>query len=146
MRTLRHALSIFVLPVTVTVLVPWWIARANPAPVTLPGTIASWLLAVLGLALLAAGAALFVGSLIRFDADGRGTLAPWDPPRRLVIRGPYAYVRNPMITGVVLILLAESALLRSSQHLAWAGIFTLFNAIYIPLLEEPLLRLRFGAE
>ena len=146
MRSLRHGLSILVLPVTVTVLIPWWIARADPSPLAFPDTIASWALAALGLVLLLAGAALFTGSLIRFDSDGDGTLAPWDPPRHLVIRGPYAYVRNPMITGVVLILVAESALLRSSQHLAWAGIFALINAAYIPLLEEPLLRSRFGAE
>ncbi len=146
MRSLRHGSSILLLPVTVTVLVPWWIARADPSPLTPPRTVAAWLLAAFGLVLLVAGAALFIGSLRRFDSDGHGTLAPWDPPRHLVIRGPYAYVRNPMITGVVLLLLAESALLRSSQHLAWAGIFALINAIFIPLLEEPILRSRFGVE
>ena len=131
---------------TVTVLVPWWIARADPAPLTLPATLPAWLLAASGLLPLVAGAALFIGSLMRFDSDGQGTLAPWDPPRHLVIRGPYAYVRNPMITGVVLLLVAESAFLRSIDHLAWAGIFVLINAIYIPLLEEPMLRSRFGVE
>ena len=146
MRSLRHGLSILLLPVTVTVFVPWWIARGDLAALTLPDTLASWLVAALGLVPLVAGAALFIGSLLRFDSDGHGTLAPWDPPRHLVIRGPYAYVRNPMITGVVLLLVAESALLRSSEHLAWAGIFALINAIYIPLLEEPLLRSRFGSE
>lgn len=146
LRSLRHGVSILLFPVTVTVLVPWWITREDPASLTPPDTVASWALAAVGLALLLAGAALFTGSLIRFDSDGDGTLAPWDPPRHLVIRGPYAYVRNPMITGVVLILLAESALLRSSQALAWAGIFAVINAVYIPLLEEPLLRSRFGAE
>lgn len=146
MRSLRHGLSILLLPVTVTVLVPYWIARGDPAPLTLPDTTASWALAAVGVGFLVAGAALFTGSLVRFDSDGDGTLAPWDPPQHLVIRGPYAYVRNPMISGVVLILIAESALLRSSQHLAWAGIFALINATYIPLLEEPRLRSRFGAE
>lgn len=49
-----------------------------------------------------------------------------------------------MISGVILILLAEGLLLRSRPHINWAGLFFLINAVYIPLLEEPLLRARFG--
>ena len=78
--------------------------------------------------------------------EGKGTLAPWDPPRRLVVRGPYAYVRNPMISGVVFVLFGEALLLLSRPHLEWALLFLLINAVYIPLLEEPLLRERFGDE
>ena len=64
----------------------------------------------------------------------------------LVVSGSYAYVRNPMISGVILILIAEAMLLRSFSHLEWAGLFFVINAIYIPLLEEPMLRARFGEE
>jgi protein-S-isoprenylcysteine O-methyltransferase Ste14 len=97
-----------------------------------------------GLGLLSVGVVLFVTSLWRFLTEGGGTLAPWDPPRQLVIRGPYRYVRNPMISGVVLVLFGEALLLLSWPHFTWALIFLGVNAIYIPLLEGPLLGERFG--
>ena len=76
--------------------------------------------------------------------DGKGTLAPWDPPRRLVVRGPYQYVRNPMISGVVFVLLGEGLVLLSRPHTLWALTFFLVNCVYIPLSEEPMLKARFG--
>ena len=82
----------------------------------------------------------------RFIREGRGTLAPWDPPQHLVVAGAYAHVRNPMISGVVLLLVAESLILGSLPHLQWTGFFLLLNAVYSPLLEEPGLRLRFPDE
>jgi len=90
------------------------------------------------------GLALFVASLRRFATEGRGTLAPWDPPHELVVRGPYRYVRNPMISGVLLVLLGEALVLRSRPHLVWACTFLAINAGYIPLREEPDLEDRFG--
>jgi protein-S-isoprenylcysteine O-methyltransferase Ste14 len=87
---------------------------------------------------------IFVSSLRRFAGEGEGTLAPWDPPRNLVVRGPYRYVRNPMISGVLFIVFGEALVLRSSAQLEWALTFLLLNAVYIPLLEEPGLRRRFG--
>ena len=90
------------------------------------------------------GLALFFAALPRFAFEGRGTLAPWDPPRHLVVQGPYRFVRNPMISGVVLVLAGEAMLLRSRPHTLWALAFLALNLVYIPLLEEPLLRLRFG--
>jgi len=81
-----------------------------------------------------------------FATEGKGTLAPWDPPAHLVVRGPYRFVRNPMISGVILIILAESLILRSLPLAEWAGTFLLINMIYIPLFEEPFLEQRFGEE
>ena len=144
LRVLRHLVAIAVLPFSVTVLIPVWLARRNgivPAIGAEPLAIVTQLA---GLALLAVGLVLFVASLRRFDREGKGTLAPWDPPRRLVVRGPYAYVRNPMISGVLLVLVGEALVLRSRPHVEWALLFFLINAVYIPLLEEPLLRERFG--
>lgn len=81
-----------------------------------------------------------------FFTLGHGTLAPWDPPRRLVLRGPYQHVRNPMISGVVALLLGEALWFQSPAVLLWAGVFLLINAVYIPRLEEPGLARRFGAD
>jgi protein-S-isoprenylcysteine O-methyltransferase Ste14 len=79
-----------------------------------------------------------------FARVGEGTLAPWDPTRKLVVRGPYRHVRNPMITGVLAILLGEAALFGSWPLLVWAFGFFALNAIYMPLVEEPGLVRRFG--
>jgi protein-S-isoprenylcysteine O-methyltransferase Ste14 len=143
---IRHGLAVLVLPVTVLLVIPTWIARASGTKLLLPDSPIDWMSAALGLASLVVGATLFVTSLGRFGSEGMGTLAPWDPPVRLVVRGPYAFVRNPMISGVVLLLLAEGLLLRSMPHLEWTALFAAINAVYIPLLEEPQLRARFGRE
>lgn len=140
----RLAVAIIVLPCTVTVLIPVWIVHSQDTPPGLPSSPAGWAAAVAGFLVLCAGAGLFLACVARFATVGRGTLAPWDPPRELVVDGPYAHSRNPMISGVILLLLGEALLLRSPPHLAWAGVFFLINATYIPLLEEPLLRARFG--
>lgn len=142
----RHALAILVLPVTVTIAIPAWIWRTSGITPGLPDSTWGWTSMLGGVPLLVGGAVLFLASLVRFDREGRGTLAPWDPPRALVTRGPYAYVRNPMISGVCCILLAEALLLRSVSHLTWATGFILFNAIFIPIIEEPGMRRRFGAD
>jgi protein-S-isoprenylcysteine O-methyltransferase Ste14 len=141
---LRHLLSIAILPGTVLVLVPLWIARANGIALAPGGSAAALALQAAGVLLLAIGALLFVASLRRFASEGEGTLAPWDPPRRLVVRGPYRRVRNPMISGVIFLLFGESLLLLSAPHALWALVFLALNLVYIPLMEEPQLRRRFG--
>ena len=139
----RHLAAVAVLPFTVTVLVPRWLLRGAPAPRVGDGALAV-AAQLAGVAALAVGLALFASSLRRFAADGDGTLAPWDPPRALVVRGPYRYVRNPMISGVIFVLAGEALALRSREVGWWAAIFAAVNAVYIPLLEEPLLAHRFG--
>jgi protein-S-isoprenylcysteine O-methyltransferase Ste14 len=95
---------------------------------------------------LAAGLRLVVQTIAMFGSEGEGTLAPWDPTRRLVVAGPYRRVRNPMITGVALVLLGEAALLGSVPILIELAVFAALNATYMPLVEEPGLARRFGAE
>ena len=140
----RHLLSIAILPFTVTVLIPLWIARRGAVRLEPGGSGARVALQAAGAVLLAVGALLFAASLRRFASEGEGTLAPWDPPRRLVVRGPYRYVRNPMISGIVFVLFGEAAVLLSRAQAGWALAFLAANAIYIPLLEEPMLETRFG--
>lgn len=140
---LRHLLAIAALPFVVMVVVPVWLTREYES--SFAGGVGSILVRIAGLCLLLLGLSLFASSLRRFANDGKGTLAPWDPPRQLVIRGPYRFVRNPMISGVVLILFAEALLFLSTALVVWALVFFAINATYIPLLEEPQLRRRFGA-
>ena len=90
--------------------------------------------------------ALMHRTITLFAREGEGTLAPWDPTRKLVVRGPYRFVRNPMITGVLVVLLGEAALFGSPWVLAWAAAFLAVNAVWFPLVEEPGLERRFGAE
>ena len=100
----------------------------------------------LGALVLAAGLALFVWTVRLFVQIGRGTLAPWDATRRLVVEGPYRYVRNPMITTVLTILIGEALTLGNLWIAVEAAVFFTINAIFFPLSEEPGLRQRFGAE
>ncbi|HKD18069.1 MAG TPA: isoprenylcysteine carboxylmethyltransferase family protein [Thermoanaerobaculia bacterium] len=140
----RHLLAIAVLPFTVAVIVPISIARRAGTVPALGESAGAIAVQVAGAVVLLVGLALFFASLRRFAAEGDGTLAPWDPPRRLVVRGPYRYVRNPMISGVLFVLFGEALVLRSRPHAEWAAAFLVINLLYIPVLEEPMLEARFG--
>jgi protein-S-isoprenylcysteine O-methyltransferase Ste14 len=141
---IRQLAAILALPCTVAIVIPVWIARRNDTTFTTPQKLTELLLLLSGAALLMIGFALFIASVFYFWSRGRGTLAPWDPPRHFVVEGPYRYVRNPMISGVIFVLLGEAGTLRSRPHAEWAGLFVLINVVYIPLLEEPMLVTRFG--
>ncbi len=141
---LRHLASVLILPTTAIVVIPVWIARRYDVDLQWPDGGMEWAAAAAGIVLLLPGLLLFAASLRHFFISGRGTLAPWDPPRHLVISGPYRYVRNPMISGVIFSLCAIALLLRSQPHAVWALGFAAINVVYIPLLEEPQLEDRFG--
>ena len=141
---LRQLLALLALPFTVTVVIPFWIARRNDVVFAIPGEVAGRVMAAIGAVSLGGGLLLFVACVFYFWTRGRGTLAPWDPPVRFVAEGPYRFVRNPMISGVILTLAGEALLLRSRPLAEWAALFTLINLVYIPLLEEPMLEARFG--
>jgi protein-S-isoprenylcysteine O-methyltransferase Ste14 len=126
------------------VVIPIWLSRRNGITLAVGSGVTQILTQVAGVGLLTVGVLLFVPSVHQFVTEGRGTLAPWDPPQRLVVRGPYRYVRNPMISGVALVLFGEALLLVSRPHLGWALAFLGINAVYLPLLEEPGLLHRFG--
>ena len=95
---------------------------------------------------LAAGIALMARTIALIHRTGRGTLAPWSPTEKLVIRGPYRYSRNPMITGLLFLLIAESILFGSLAVAAWTIVFFATNTVYFKLFEEPGLVKRFGKE
>ncbi len=101
-------------------------------------------LAPIGYALFAAGAALVLACLAAFVVRGRGTAAPFDPPRVFVPSGPYRYVRNPMYLGAGL-LLAGLALIEGSPSVLLLSFGTLLAAhLFVVLVEEPGLEARFG--
>ena len=140
MSVWRHLRAIGLLPVTVTIVVPGlilWRTGAKLAP---------WPLATVGIVLIAIGLALVTWTVSLFARIGKGTLAPWDPTSRLVVVGPYRHVRNPMISGVLTVLLGEAALFGSLPLLVWFGAAFAVNAVYFPLVEEPGLRKRFGED
>ena len=148
MQRSRQIRSILLLPFTVTIVVPTLIlARARAARLGW-GLPAPWQLLPLGAGALsiAVGLRLLAQTIGLFASEGRGTLAPWDPPTRLVVRGVYRRVRNPMISGVFAILLGESAIAGSRSLAVWCAIFAALNMTYIPLLEEPQLERRFGED
>ena len=139
MSAWRHVRAVLLLPTVVTVGIPAiivWHRGADFDPVS----------ALLGGVVIVFGLALVVWTVKLFVTVGQGTLAPWDPTSKLVVRGPYCHVRNPMITGVALVLAGEAALFGSLSLLILFVAFVAVNAIYFPLVEEPGLRRRFGDE
>jgi protein-S-isoprenylcysteine O-methyltransferase Ste14 len=97
-----------------------------------------------GLLSIGVGAALLAACILEFARRGRGTLSPLDPPRTLVVRGLYRYVRNPMYVAVTAVLLGEALLLQSRALVVyWAVFFACVN-LFVIGYEEPALRARFG--
>jgi len=138
---LIHLRDIILLPFSVIVIIPYFILEAGSdfqAEITFRN--------ILGLVLLGMGILLFFSTVYLFKTIGRGTLAPWQPTQKLVISGPYRYCRNPMISAVLMILLAETLLFASWNLLIWAIMFFFINSVYFRLIEEPALLRRFGNE
>lgn len=136
----RHLRAIALLPGMATIAAPALIlATTDERGVSV-------LSALLALPLLALGVTLFVQTVTLFARVGRGTLAPWDPTSKLVVEGPYRRVRNPMISGVLCVLLGEAILFRSDPMLVYAAVFYFANSLWMPLVEEPALRERFGSD
>lgn len=92
------------------------------------------------------GINLLVSTIKLFDKKGKGTLAPWAPTKKLVIAGAYKYVRNPMISGVICILISEALIFNAFSILVEALLIFIINTIYFKLKEEPDLEKRFGSE
>jgi protein-S-isoprenylcysteine O-methyltransferase Ste14 len=103
-----------------------------------------FLLIILGNILLILGLSLATWTMWLFANKGKGTAAPWNPPKKLVVEGPYAYVRNPMIASVFIMQIAEALLLNSWLAFGLFGLFLLGNMLYFPFFEEKDLEKRFG--
>jgi protein-S-isoprenylcysteine O-methyltransferase Ste14 len=101
---------------------------------------------VIGLACIAAGAVLLAGCIYEFARSGRGTLSPLDPPRHLVVRGLYRYVRNPMYLSITMIVLGEVLLTRSTALAMYWVVWFISANLFVMGYEEPTLSREFGAE
>ncbi|MGW7522181.1 methyltransferase family protein [Streptomyces sp. NPDC054783] len=122
------------------VLVPWWLTDGWRAGHW-------WLpLRLLGLLPLAAGAAVVLEAFTRFALEGLGTPAPVAPPARLVVSGPYRYVRNPIYVAVVAVLLGQGLLLARPVLFGYAAGAWVLTWAFVRLYEEPGLERRFGTE
>jgi protein-S-isoprenylcysteine O-methyltransferase Ste14 len=99
---------------------------------------------LMGFASIGIGSALLATCIWEFARSGRGTLAPIDPPRDLVVRGLYRYVRNPMYLSVTVIVLGEALLAQSRALLLYWTVWFLAVNLFVIGYEEPALRRRFG--
>ena len=145
--TRRHLQS-FILPLSATIVIPaiilgragrvdsFWGAHFFHLPAQL----------FFGAALIMVGLILLTASIRLFIKVGKGTLAPWSPTRKLVVDGVYSHTRNPMISGVLFILLGETVASGSAGVLLWFLGFLVGNGVYFVLSEEPGLEKRFGKE
>ncbi len=99
-----------------------------------------------GLVIGSVGAIIALSCVFAFACIGKGTPAPFDPPRRLVVRGPYRFVRNPMYTGAAIALLGAALYYRSAALLAFVAVFLLITHLFVVFYEEPALRRSFANE
>jgi protein-S-isoprenylcysteine O-methyltransferase Ste14 len=129
----------FILPVMVTGAIPMVIVVTTRA-----WERASVASVLVGAAAWIAGFALLVRTSRLFARHG-GALAPWNPPTSIVLVGPYRYVRNPMISGIFLMLIGEATAFLSHWLGGWFCFFVLAQFAYVYFDEEPALRKRFGA-
>lgn len=101
---------------------------------------------VVGMVIGAAGSAVALWCIFTFTSVGKGTPAPFDPPRRLVIRGPYRFVRNPMYIGAGIALAGAALFYESLPLLGYISFFFLATHLFVVAYEEPALRRTFGQE
>jgi len=115
-----------------------WSGITRPAAIEAPQ--------IAGMLIGAAGAAIALWCVSTFATVGKGTPAPFDPPRQLVIRGPYRFVRNPMYIGAEVALGGAALFYRSWTILIYAGVVLLAAHLFVVLYEERVLRRSFGQE
>src|SRR2546423_2299170 len=140
MLFLRSVFFTILQPGTVALLIPYWLISSRSDSVLMSHRP----LRYLGLPLIVIGAATLLWCIWDFFASGRGTISPIDPPRHLVVRGLYRYVRNPMYVAVVTILIGEAIFFLSVPVLIEAGIFITLANLFVRCYEEPALRRKFG--
>lgn len=144
---LSEHIAALMLPFGVAIVLPSILLFVYPVPSAFfEPYLANLLRVIVGAVVISIGSILLVKCIHLFNEIGEGTLAPWSPTQHMVIVGPYRYMRNPMILGVLLILLGESVCFYSLSILIWFAACFLINHIYFIKSEEPGLVKRFGNE
>lgn len=133
----RSVLNFLILPGVMAGLIP--ISLAHGDPWRRPGT---WY----GMPPLCLGLFLLVWCVRDFYTVGRGTLAPWDPPRRLVTIGLYRYSRNPMYLAILTVLVGLCLCLGSPMIAIYAVLLAMAFHLRVLLYEEPVLTRQFPEE
>ncbi len=141
MLLVKNILFVIFVPGTVAVLIPYWIVTRNFAAISFEWGMPQYL------ALLPAllGVSIYFRCVWDFASFGRGTPAPIDPPKVLVIRGLYRYVRNPMYVGILLLLAGEAIFFASWALVRYAVLFFIADHLFVVFYEERSLRRKFGA-
>ena len=136
--TLKNLLFTIVVPGTVGVYLPLMLSRGR-------GGVSGPVYAV-ALLFFAIGGSIYAWCVFDFASFGRGTPAPVDPPKKLVMRGLYRYSRNPMYVGVLTVILGWAVFYRSLAIAEYALVVALCFYSFVVFFEEPILRRRFGSE
>ena len=140
MLWLRTILFTFLVPGMEFVVIPYLLLRRFGSQFDL-GQIR-----LLALVFFVPGVAIITWCFIDFIRRGRGTPAPYDPPRRLVVVGLYRHVRNPQYIGVGLVLLGEALFFGSLVLLGYAALFMVGYHLFVRFYEEPTLTKLFGED
>jgi protein-S-isoprenylcysteine O-methyltransferase Ste14 len=137
MMMVRAILAFLALPAVVAGLLPWLVSMV-PAPAVFSSP--------LGGVLLVAGGGILLAAVVSFYRRGRGTLAPWDPPRHLVVQDLYRFNRNPMYVGVAAILVGWALVTGNPWNYAYAAVIPVVFHLRVVLYEEREMERLFGPE
>jgi protein-S-isoprenylcysteine O-methyltransferase Ste14 len=138
----KTAVFTLVVPGTVGVLIPSVLLSESDGSYRLPAPAWRWI----GFFPLIAGAGFYFKCAWDFAVTGLGTPAPIDMPRRLVVKGLYRFVRNPMYVGVASFVVGQAILFGSVAVGVYIVCVWLICSLFVVFYEEPTLRRKFGAE
>lgn len=140
MNAFKTLIFTILVPGTVAVLIPNRLASTPVARGTVPlGTFRYF-----GLLLVAAGGLIYLWCAWDFASAGKGTPAPIDPPKELVVRGFYKYVRNPMYIAVLSLVLGQALWFEALTLFLYSGSVFLLCNLFVLFYEEPALTRKFG--
>ncbi len=134
---IRALIAFIALPGIAAIIAPPLIAYYDPW---------NWYHWTPGILIMCVGAFVLFWCIRDFYVSGRGTLGPWDPPKKLVVVGLYRFVRNPMYVGVLMLVLGWSIYYCSLVLFLYAAILAIGFHIRVIRNEEPWLKAQFGKE
>jgi protein-S-isoprenylcysteine O-methyltransferase Ste14 len=141
MTAIKTLLWSFFVPGTITVLVPYLLLSSQFDSFRINISIFRFF----GLIPILLGVMIYIWCAWDFTFIGKGTPAPFDPPKELVIKGPYQYVRNPMYVFVALVLIGEGIFFETTILFLFAVLAMPLFHLWVVLYEEPTLKRKFGS-